>query len=328
MKAACLMSRWRLSAPIDDIRAPLLAGAGLAARCAIATLVEVDGSAPREAGAAMLVWREGSAGTIGTLGAGLHGQVVPGERTTPDVIAVHRLLAQMRDAGARHVAMEVSSHALVQGRVDAVAFQVAVFTNLTRDHLDFHGTMEAYGAAKARLFDWPTLQAMVVNLDDPFGARLGLESARGVRRIGVSARGAAGASLRADDVVLAPEGLRFTLAEEGARHAVASPLLGRFNVDNLLAVAGTLHALGHPLATIAGVLLAGWRLEQELVHFARRQALGQIIERAVLLPLGAVAVGFAAGGEALDDAVEDPLGVERERVKVVARDEQVAISNK
>jgi UDP-N-acetylmuramoyl-L-alanyl-D-glutamate--2,6-diaminopimelate ligase len=79
----------------------------------------------------------------------LYGEHVAGERTTPDVIAVHRLLAQMRDQGASHVAMEVSSHALEQGRVDNVAFRVAVFTNLTRDHLDYHGTMDAYGAAKA-----------------------------------------------------------------------------------------------------------------------------------------------------------------------------------
>ena len=77
---------------------------------------------------------------------------VAGERTTPDVIAVHRLLAQLREEGASHVAMEVSSHALEQGRVDAVAFKVAVFTNLTRDHLDYHGTMAAYGAAKAKRF--------------------------------------------------------------------------------------------------------------------------------------------------------------------------------
>jgi len=97
------------------------------------------------------------AGSIGTLGAGLHGKVVAGERTTPDVIAVHRLLADMRDAGASHVAMEVSSHALDQGRVDAVAFDVAVFTNLTRDHLDYHGSMDAYGEAKAKLFAWPEL---------------------------------------------------------------------------------------------------------------------------------------------------------------------------
>ncbi|MEO8742323.1 MAG: Mur ligase family protein, partial [Lysobacteraceae bacterium] len=96
------------------------------------------------------------AGSIGTLGAGLYGKIVAGERTTPDVIAVHRLLAGMRAAGASHVAMEVSSHALDQGRVDAVAFDVAVFTNLTRDHLDYHGSMDAYGEAKSKLFAWPT----------------------------------------------------------------------------------------------------------------------------------------------------------------------------
>ena len=82
-------------------------------------------------------------GTIGTLGVGLYGAHEAGERTTPDVIAVHRLLARLREQGATQVAMEVSSHALEQGRVDEVAFQVAVFTNLTRDHLDYHGTMEA-----------------------------------------------------------------------------------------------------------------------------------------------------------------------------------------
>ncbi len=194
------------------------------------------------------------AGSIGTLGAGLHGELVAGERTTPDVINVHRLLAQMRDAGARYVAMEVSSHALEQGRVDEVAFQVAVFTNLTRDHLDFHGTMQAYGAAKARLFAWPTLKAVVVNLDDDFGLRLLNGIAPRVRRIGVSSRGREGAVLRAESLRLSPEGLAFELAEAGVRHAVASPLLGRFNVDNLLAVAGTLRALDWPLAEVAAML--------------------------------------------------------------------------
>ena len=196
----------------------------------------------------------GVAGSIGTLGAGLHGQLVAGERTTPDVIAVHRLLAEMRDAGATHVAMEVSSHALAQGRVDAVAFRVAVFTNLTRDHLDFHGSMAAYGAAKARLFDWPSLQAVVVNLDDPFGAGLLARAPRGARRIGLSSRGHADAVLRAEAVTLAPEGLHFDLVEGDARQPVASPLLGRFNVDNLLAVAGALRALGWSLASIAETL--------------------------------------------------------------------------
>ena len=194
------------------------------------------------------------AGSIGTLGAGLHGRIEAGERTTPDVISVHRLLARLRDEGASHVAMEVSSHALAQGRVDEVAFRVAVFTNLTRDHLDFHGSMQAYGEAKARLFAWPGLQAVVVNLDDPFGAALADRLSEGVRRIGVSARGLETASLQARAVTLRPEGLRFVLAEGGQALPVASPLLGRFNVDNLLAVAGVLRALDWPLAKVAAML--------------------------------------------------------------------------
>ncbi len=193
-------------------------------------------------------------GTIGTLGAGLYGQHAAGERTTPDVVAVHRLLAQLRDAGATHAAMEVSSHALQQGRVDEVAFKVAVFTNLTRDHLDYHGTMQAYGAAKARLFHWPTLQAVVVNLDDAFGPGLLEQTKPGVRRIGLSSRGAHGASLRADNARLSPQGLDFGLGEGDAQFAVSSPLLGRFNVDNLLAVAGTLRALDWSLADVAAML--------------------------------------------------------------------------
>jgi UDP-N-acetylmuramoyl-L-alanyl-D-glutamate--2,6-diaminopimelate ligase len=194
------------------------------------------------------------AGSIGTLGAGLHGELIAGERTTPDVIAVHRLIAQMRDAGATHVAMEVSSHALEQGRVDEIAFKVAVFTNLTRDHLDYHGTMAAYGAAKAKLFVWPTLEAVVINLDDAFGADLITQVADGVKRIGVSSRGHADAALTAENLALTPAGLRFELVEAGARHAVASSLLGRFNVDNLLAVAGALRALGWTLSAVAAML--------------------------------------------------------------------------
>ena len=193
-------------------------------------------------------------GTIGTLGSGLYGQHVAGERTTPDVIAVHRLLARMRAQGASHVAMEVSSHALEQGRVDEVAFRVAVFTNLTRDHLDYHGTMAEYGKAKAKLFQWPTLQAVVVNLDDGFGAELIDTVASDVRRIGVSSRGAVGAVLRAEQLELSPQGLRFNLVEGDETHAIASPLLGRFNIDNLLAVAGSLRALGWSLAYVAKVL--------------------------------------------------------------------------
>ena len=170
------------------------------------------------------------------------------------MLEVHRLLAQMRDAGATKVAMEVSSHALEQGRVDGVAIKVAVFTNLTRDHLDYHRTMEAYGDAKRRLFAWPTLEAAVVNLDDPFGATVLQSVAPGVRRIGLSSRDHPAANLRAGGAMLTPAGLVFGLVEGGLVQPVESPLLGRFNIDNLLAVAGALRAMGWTLPDIGAVL--------------------------------------------------------------------------
>ncbi|HCR33833.1 MAG TPA: UDP-N-acetylmuramoyl-L-alanyl-D-glutamate--2,6-diaminopimelate ligase, partial [Stenotrophomonas sp.] len=195
-------------------------------------------------------------GSIGTLGAGLYGAVEPTGFTTPLVLQMHALLAQLRNDGARAVAMEVSSHALDQGRVDAVHYDVAVFTNLTRDHLDYHGDMASYGAAKARLFHRPGLKAAVVNLDDAFGRELFAGLPASVQAIGLSSRGAAGASVRAEGLQLDGRGIGFELVIDGARAAVQSPLLGRFNVDNLLAVAGSLHALGESIERIAGVLSA------------------------------------------------------------------------
>ena len=196
------------------------------------------------------------AGTIGTLGAGLYGDAVPTGFTTPLVLQLHALLARLRDAGADAVAMEVSSHALDQGRVDGVHFKVGVFTNLTRDHLDYHGTMAAYGDAKAKLFAWPGLESAVLNLDDAFGRELHAGVRAPVRAVGVSSRGAEGAALRAEDIVLDLSGLSFLLRIGGETHAVRSPLLGRFNVDNLLAVAAALHALGETSAEIAQTLSA------------------------------------------------------------------------
>jgi UDP-N-acetylmuramoyl-L-alanyl-D-glutamate--2,6-diaminopimelate ligase len=192
-------------------------------------------------------------GSIGTLGAGLHGALKPTGFTTPLVLQLHALLADLHDAGARAVAMEVSSHALDQGRVDGVHFDVAVFTNLTRDHLDYHGDMQSYAAAKAKLLAWPGLRAAVVNIDDAFGRELcaGLPST--THCISMSSRGAQ-ADVRADNIVLDSSGISFDLLLGDARFAVQSPLLGRFNVDNLLAVAGILHALGDASAAIASTL--------------------------------------------------------------------------
>jgi UDP-N-acetylmuramoyl-L-alanyl-D-glutamate--2,6-diaminopimelate ligase len=193
------------------------------------------------------------AGTIGTLGAGLYGKVVATGFTTPLVLQMHALLAQLRDEGARAVAMEVSSHALDQGRVDAVHYDVAVFTNLTRDHLDYHGDMATYGAAKAKLFKRPGLRAAVVNIDDAFGRELLAALPSGVRGIGASSQGAQG-DVRAENLALGDEGLAFDLVVGDARRSVRSPLLGRFNADNLVAVAGVLHALGIDADAIAAVL--------------------------------------------------------------------------
>ncbi|MGN2254495.1 UDP-N-acetylmuramoyl-L-alanyl-D-glutamate--2,6-diaminopimelate ligase [Frateuria sp. GZRe12] len=189
-----------------------------------------------------------TAASIGTLGAGLFGALDDGERTTPDAISVQRLLARFRDQGATHVAMEVSSHALEQGRVGAVDFEVAAFTNLTRDHLDYHGTMEAYGAAKARLFAWPGLKAAAINVDDAFGHTLADRLPAGVRVLRTSIVGGADVGARA--IATSAEGLAFELVTPWGAHAIRSPLLGRFNVANLLAVVACLGALGEPFARV------------------------------------------------------------------------------
>ncbi|SMQ96547.1 UDP-N-acetylmuramoyl-L-alanyl-D-glutamate--2,6-diaminopimelate ligase [Xanthomonas fragariae] len=193
-------------------------------------------------------------GTLGTLGVGLYGTAVPTGFTTPLVLQTHALLAQLRDEGAQAVAMEVSSHALDQGRVDAVQFDVAVFTNLTRDHLDYHGDMAQYGAAKAKLFTRAGLKAAVVNLDDAFGRSLFASLDPALRVIGVSSRAHADAAVRAQALQLDHNGINFALHIDGHVHPVHSPLLGRFNVDNVLAVAGVLYTLDVAPPQIAEVL--------------------------------------------------------------------------
>ena len=194
------------------------------------------------------------AGTIGTLGAGLYGETVATGFTTPLVLQMHALLADLRAAGAKSVAMEVSSHALDQGRVDAVHYDIGVFTNLSRDHLDYHGDMDTYGAAKARLFSRDGLRAAVVNLDDDFGRRLAGGIPDGVEVVGTSAHGDGAARVRAEGVALDASGIAFDLRLGDEAWPVRSPLLGRFNVANLLAVAGVLAVQGIATQAIADVL--------------------------------------------------------------------------
>ncbi len=181
---------------------------------------------------------------LGTLGGGFAPQLSPIENTTPDALELHRLLAEFRASGAQAVAMEVSSHGLDQGRVNGVAFDCALLTNLTHDHLDYHGSMAAYAAAKARLFDVPGLRAAVLNLDDAFGAQLAQRlAARGQRTIGY---GLAGRPMDVSEHIVAEsiEGGRIRIRSSWGEGEVAIPQLGRFNVANALGVLGCLMAKG------------------------------------------------------------------------------------
>ncbi len=227
---------------------------------------------------------------IGTLGNGFPSHLVESANTTPDAITLHRALAGFVEQGAVTCAMEVSSIGLDQGRVAGVAFDVAVFTNLTRDHLEYHGSMEAYGAAKARLFDLPGLSAAVLNLDDVFGIMLARRLKGRLRTIGYSLGGAPASAvdelLVAENLTMSGAGLGFDLA--GVRFE--APVVGRFNAANLLAVIGALLAGGETPEDIAAVLR---RIEPPL---GRMQALGG--ERQPL-----VVVDYAHTPDALEKAL-------------------------
>jgi UDP-N-acetylmuramoyl-L-alanyl-D-glutamate--2,6-diaminopimelate ligase len=182
---------------------------------------------------------------IGTLGFGFPGALNESLHTTPDAVTVHRLLREFLDAGARYAGMEVSSHALDQARVTAVSFDIAVFTNLTRDHLDYHGDMQAYGNAKASLFDWPTLRHAVVNADDGFGDAL----AQRIReRVPVSTYGLLQGDLHVRELSLTRRGIDLLVRTPQGEARLKSSLFGRFNAYNLLAVLATLLALDLPLS--------------------------------------------------------------------------------
>ncbi|MDR0717168.1 MAG: UDP-N-acetylmuramoyl-L-alanyl-D-glutamate--2,6-diaminopimelate ligase [Azoarcus sp.] len=188
-------------------------------------------------------------GVIGTLGNGFPDALAAGVNTTPDALELHRLLAGFAADGACAAAMEVSSIGLDQGRVNGARFNVAIFTNLTRDHLDYHGSIQAYAKAKARLFDSPGLDVAVINLDDDFGLgearRL---TARGVNVTGyatAAGRAAPGARMLLGERARASAGgLCFDLSWEGQRAELEVRLAGMFNVSNLLAVIGALLARG------------------------------------------------------------------------------------
>jgi UDP-N-acetylmuramoyl-L-alanyl-D-glutamate--2,6-diaminopimelate ligase len=194
-----------------------------------------------------------SAGYVGTLGHGLPGQLRPAVLTTPDCITFHRQLRELADAGAGHAIAELSSHALDQDRAAGVRFATVAFTNLTRDHLDYHPDLRAYGAAKARLFATGADTA-VINLDDAFGRELAARLPAQTRLLGTTLRGAAGATLQGSLAGVVPEGLVLELLSGAESARLVSSLWGSFNAENLLVAAGILLANGWSLAEAAAAL--------------------------------------------------------------------------
>jgi UDP-N-acetylmuramoyl-L-alanyl-D-glutamate--2,6-diaminopimelate ligase len=260
--------------------------------------------------AAALSARGTRAAVIGTLGAGFPGALTDSPNTTPDALDIHRLLRQFLAEGADAVAMEVSSHGLAQGRVHAVAFDCALFTNLSHDHLDYHGSMEAYAQAKAKLFEAPGLADAVLNLDDVLGVRLAqrLEGS-GVRVIGYSISGA-----RNGGEYLAATSIRpgeMEIESTWGRATARVNQLGRFNMANALGVLGCLIVQGiafeDAVTMLSGLPAVPGRMQQVgerplvVVDYAHTpDALEKVLQ--ALRPIAAQRGGrlvavFGAGGD-------------------------------
>ena len=210
---------------------------------------------------------------VGTLGTGFPGALDAGVNTTPDAVLLHRSLAGLLAQGAQGVAMEVTSIGLDQGRVNGVAFGAALFTNLSRDHLDYHSDMESYARAKQRLFETPGLKHAVLNLDDVQGVHLARALAgRGIGRAGyscfagVAARSGLERYAEAHAIEVSPEGIAFEVRSSWGEARIESALLGRFNVSNLLGVLTTMLVSGVPFdratAALAGLESVAGRMQR------------------------------------------------------------------
>lgn len=193
---------------------------------------------------------------VGTLGAGFVDQLEPTGFTTPEATTLARLLAEQVNQGARACALEASSIGIEEGRLGGVRVDTAIFTNLTQDHLDYHGTMEAYGKAKEKLFQWPRLRLAVINLDDAFGRHLArVTTAEKVLGYTLEGRRDIPAVLEVKDVQITSSGQAFQLNTPWGSCEIKTSLVGRFNVANLMAVAAVLLDRGLSLQEVSERLL-------------------------------------------------------------------------
>ena len=236
---------------------------------------------------------------VGTLGIGVPPALESTGMTTPDPVRLQRAFRQFVDQGLSACAIEASSIGLAEARLDGAQIRVALFTNFTQDHLDYHGSMADYWLAKRALFDWPGLQAAVINVDDAAGARLHAELAgRALDLWSVSAQGPA--RLAAQDITLGEQGLRFAVVEGADRQMLQTRVIGHYNVLNLLGVLASLRSLGIPLGA---AVQACSGLQPVPGRMQRLVAAGQ--------PL--VAVDYAHTPDALEKALQAlrPLAAER-----------------
>lgn len=234
-------------------------------------------------------------GVIGTLGVRFpDGKTATGKLTTPDVLSMHRMLAAQLHAGAQAVAIEASSIGLEQGRLECVRIHTAAFTNLSRDHLDYHQTMQAYEAAKAGLFAWQSLGSRHVNIDDETGRRIAERFSGNVHTFGLS-QAALGAGLKALDLTLEPSGLCFSLVTGSEHVPVITSLQGEHNVSNLLCISSILLSMGWNLTQVAATL-------SKLVPVEGRLQIISPLTSKTELPL--VVVDYAHTPDALTRALE------------------------
>ena len=264
-----------------------------------------------------------AAAYMGTIGTGRPGSLIASGLTTGDAVTVQRTLAKLRAGGATSVAMEVSSHALDQARVGAVRFRTAAFTNLTRDHLDYHGTMENYGATKARLFMREDLLSRVINVDDAFGRQLAIDP-RGRGRVIVTSRGhqsrtrSAAGFVRAMHVTLSVRGIELEFDSSWGTGGFVCPLVGDFNVDNLLTVIAVLLDWDLPLEQVIAAMtrvraapgrmetLGGTQAPLAVVDYAHTpDALRKALSAARAHCAGRLTVVFGCGGDR--DAGKRPI---------------------
>lgn len=250
-----------------------------------------------------------SCGVIGTLGNGVNGNIQTAINTTPDAVTIQKLLAHWSEQKLDGVAMEVSSHGLDQKRVAALQFQVALFTNLSRDHLDYHESMEAYASAKAELFKQPGLKAAVINSDDSYGDYFAGSVAAGVKTLRYSIDDKA-ADIWLDCVEFSPSGVAAKIHTPWGDGEFHSSLLGRFNLSNIVAAISVLSAAGFSfsdvLAAVSNLQAVPGRMEsvsqdtdiQVLVDYAHTPAaLEAALEAMRLHKLGQLWCVFGCGGD-------------------------------